>query len=95
MRGWENLNKRFKLAAAIYNLSQLLRKIFGFGTPKQLAAARGRGPLVRFVFVLTLALATIRRVTFVGLSRRQVPVGFFHTGGKNDPFRYGLSSTGC
>ena len=95
LRGWENLNKRFKLAAAIYNLSQLLRKIFGFGTPKQLAAARGRGLLVRFVFVLTLALATIRRVTFVGLSRRQVPVGFFHAGGKNDPLRYGLSSTGC
>src|SRR5436190_10291409 len=25
LRGWENLNKRFKLAAAIYNLSQLMR----------------------------------------------------------------------
>jgi hypothetical protein len=36
--GWENLNKRFKLAAAFYNLSQLMRKLFGFGTPKQLAA---------------------------------------------------------
>lgn len=39
LRGWENLNKRFKLAAAFYNLSQLMRKLFGFGTPKQLAAA--------------------------------------------------------
>lgn len=39
LRGWENLNKRFKLAAAFYNLSQLMRKIFGFGTPRQLAAA--------------------------------------------------------
>jgi transposase len=39
LRGWENLNKRFKLAAAFYNLSQLMRQIFGFGTPKQLAAA--------------------------------------------------------
>ena len=36
--GWENLNKRFKLAAAFYNLSQLMRKLFGFGTPKQLEA---------------------------------------------------------
>ena len=45
LRGWENLNKRFKLAAACYNLSQLMRKLFGFGTPKQLAAAsRSRGP---------------------------------------------------
>jgi transposase len=38
LRGWENLNKRFKLAAAFYNLSQLMRKLFGIGTPKQLAA---------------------------------------------------------
>ena len=38
LRGWENLNKRFKISAAIYNLSQLMRKLFGIGTPKQLAA---------------------------------------------------------
>lgn len=43
LRGWGNLNKRFKLAAACYNLSQLMRKLFGFGTPKQLAAAMERG----------------------------------------------------
>ena len=43
LRGWENLNKRFKLAAAFYNLSQLMRQLFGFGTPKQLAAALERG----------------------------------------------------
>jgi transposase len=36
--GLANLNKRYKLAAAIYNLSQLLRKLFGVGTPKQWAA---------------------------------------------------------
>ena len=41
LRGWENLNKRFKLAAAFYNLSQLMRKICGFGTPKQLEALGG------------------------------------------------------
>ena len=38
LRGLENLNKRFKLAAAIYNLSQLMRQIWGVGTPKQWAA---------------------------------------------------------
>jgi len=38
LRGLENLNKRFKVSAAIYNLSQLMRKLFGVGTPKQLAA---------------------------------------------------------
>jgi transposase len=40
LRGWVNLNKRYKVAAAFYNLSQLMRKLFGFGTPKQLAALR-------------------------------------------------------
>jgi hypothetical protein len=38
LSGLANLNKRFKVSAAIYNLSQLLRKLFGVGTPKQLAA---------------------------------------------------------
>jgi hypothetical protein len=38
LRGLVNLNKRFKVSAAIYNLSQLMRKRFGVGTPKQLAA---------------------------------------------------------
>jgi transposase len=38
LRGLENLNKRFKAAAAIYNLSQLMRKLCGIGTPKQWAA---------------------------------------------------------
>jgi len=38
LRGLENLNKRFKLSAAIYNLSQLMRKLWGVGTPKQWAA---------------------------------------------------------
>ena len=32
------IDNRYKLAAAFYNLSQLMRKLFGFGTPKQLAA---------------------------------------------------------
>ena len=38
LRGLGNLNKRFIISAAIYNLSQLMRKLFGVGTPKQLAA---------------------------------------------------------
>ena len=38
LRGLENLNKRFKVSAAIYNLSQLMRKLFGVGTAKQWAA---------------------------------------------------------
>jgi transposase len=38
LRGLINLNKRFKVSAAIYNLSQLMRKLFGVGTAKQWAA---------------------------------------------------------
>jgi transposase len=38
LQGLGNLNKRFKLAAAIYNLSQLMRKLWNVGTPKQWAA---------------------------------------------------------
>jgi transposase len=55
LRGWENLNKRFKLAAAFYNLSQLMRKLFGFGTPKQLAALRRAFSSLLQSFLLLLA----------------------------------------
>src|ERR1019366_6348622 len=44
LRGRQNLDKRFKLAAAFYNLSQLMRKLFGLGTPKQ-CEAMGAGGL--------------------------------------------------
>ncbi len=53
LRGWENLNKRFKISAAIYNLSQLMRKLFGVGTPKQWAA--GAKGLFLFLWVLLVA----------------------------------------
>jgi hypothetical protein len=48
LRGRQNLNKRFKLAAAFYNLSQLMRNLFGIGTPQQCEAmgANGLGALV-------------------------------------------------
>jgi transposase len=58
LRGWENLNKRFKLAAAFYNLSQLMRQLCGFGTPKQVAAA-GRaalGPILFWAWRVILAV---------------------------------------
>lgn len=39
LRGLENLNKRHQIAAACYNLSQLLRRLYGVGTPKQWVAS--------------------------------------------------------
>jgi transposase len=38
LRGLVNLNKRHQIAAACYNLSQLLRRLYGVGTAKQWAA---------------------------------------------------------
>jgi len=42
LRGLENLNKRHQIAAACYNLSQLLRRLYGIGTPKQWLALSRR-----------------------------------------------------
>ena len=67
LRGWENLNKRYKLAAAFYNLSQLMRKLFGFGTPKQLAALR-RQLFVRLTSLLTLLRAMAHQVRSAAIS---------------------------
>ncbi len=68
LRGWENLNKRFKLAAAFYNLSQLMRKLFGIGTPKQLAAC-GRLLFLQLAYLLAVLVAIVRRL---GLARIRI-----------------------
>jgi len=39
LRGQVNLDKRYKIAAATYNLSQLMRNLFGIGTSKQAATS--------------------------------------------------------
>jgi transposase len=74
LRGWENLNKRYKLAAAFYNLSQLMRKLVGFGTPKQLAAS-GRLLFVRLTWLLVLPSLMAKRIrsedTFIRQTRHQ------------------------
>lgn len=63
LRGWENLNKRYKLAAAFYNLSQLMRKLFGFGTPKQLAAM-GRLCFIQLSWFLALPSFMFKRIGY-------------------------------
>ena len=57
VRGLENLNKRHQIAAACYNLSQLLRRLHGVGTPKQWAA--GFAELLLAVRALLLTLRGI------------------------------------
>ena len=98
LRGWENLNKRFKLAAAFYNLSQLMRKLFGFGTPKQLAAAMkrvGRGLFWRLA-ALVIQLAVI--VDGITSTWRQGWAEFCTICGgarKRDSLTNKVISTGC
>lgn len=65
LRGLENLNKRFKVTAAIYNLSQLMREIWGGGTPKQWVA--GVKPLAWLRFHL-VARGWLEFV--IGITRR-------------------------
>ena len=54
LRGLENLNKRFKVTAAIYNLSQLMRKIWGVGTPETMGGG-GKTPWFGFYCRLLVA----------------------------------------
>ena len=78
LRGLVNLNKRFKLAAAFYNLSQLMRKLFGIGTPGQWEAAKARGwgtfswglVLLWRVILLTVGTTVRRCQQIPGLSYR-------------------------
>jgi hypothetical protein len=61
LRGQENLNKRFKLAA-VCNLSQLMRKLFGVGTPKQ-QEALGRA-IFCFPLLLRRSIRALVRQSF-------------------------------
>ncbi len=40
MRGQEKINKRYRLVAAARNLGLLMRKLFGFGTPRSLTGVQ-------------------------------------------------------
>jgi transposase len=78
LRGLQNLQKRFKLAAAFYNLSQLLRKLWGVGTPKQWAAM-GRGGLeaVWHGLILGLLVRTLELITTNLSDERDDPIQSF------------------
>lgn len=95
LRGWENLNKRFKLAAAFYNLSQLMRRLFGFGTPKQLAAALGRGLYLEIAGVLTVILTISHRITSKRSSIGHALAELLQRRGVFAAARNVISSTGC
>jgi transposase len=64
--GQVNLDKRYKIAAAAYNLSQLMRHLFGIGTSKQAAAGVGEG-----LFWLIFALRSGLQALWMAVSRVQ------------------------
>ena len=95
LRGWENLNKRFKLAAAFYNLSQLMRKIFKFGTPKQLAAVLKRGSGALFFAWARFWMAAVHTMTEVAPSNWRARPKSFDRVGQFASFENAITSTGC
>jgi transposase len=98
LRGWENLNKRFKLAAAFYNLSQLMRKLFGFGTPKQVAAALKRGERALFcplAFIWAQALLLMDSITEILASTSAPHQRFFKHRFAFISQEKAITSTGC
>jgi transposase len=60
LRGRENLTKRYKLGAAFYNLSQLLRKLYGIGTARQWVAAGPELCSALFAFFRQLLTRAVR-----------------------------------
>lgn len=98
LRGWENLNKRFKLAAAFYNLSQLMRKLFGFGTPKQSAAAMergGRGLFWRLAARIIALAAVVDGITSTWPCAWPELREVFRDARKSTPLKNRAISTGC
>ena len=90
LRGLENLNKRHQIAAACYNLSQLLRRLHGVGTPKQWLARQGQFALIACMRVI----AAVRRL-FIGLTTAALRVFLTVTFSCSLRQENRCSSTGC
>ena len=70
LRGTVNNNKRFLMGALAYNISQLMRKLFGIGTPKQWAAAKARGLSPFWVIFVVI------RMGIYGIRNNRLPLDF-------------------
>jgi transposase len=96
LRGQRNLDKRYKIAAATYNLSQLMRHLFGIGTCKQ-AAARLASALKGLLIAIHRLLTSPVRCLWVAHSilRHALPRFFSQTLGSTHVAEERLFSTGC
>jgi transposase len=95
LRGQPNLEKRYKIAAATYNLSQLLRHLCGIGTPRQAAA--------RVMRAFQMLLTALKMFSPVFRSSARLIHSFGHGSRRyflrhrrgSYPTEKGLFSTGC
>lgn len=80
LRGRENLSKRHKVAAACYNLSQLLRRLHGIGTPRQWLAGKKsqRAALCAFWRSLVRAMISPWLKIIVPAHRKFLGLTFLH-----------------
>ena len=62
LRGWANVNKRYLCGILAFNLSLIMRKLTGVGTPRQAAAARAAF-LARYEACLRLRTALLLTLT--------------------------------
>lgn len=76
LRGRQNLNKRYKVAAATYNLSQPMRHLIGIGTPKQAAASDIGGLMLIFNFFVRSVAGLFRSVSRFQRTYSHFPPGF-------------------
>jgi transposase len=99
LRGQPNLEKRYKIAAMTYNLSQLMRRLFGIGTPKQAAAGARRALHGLFVALQRLWTLPGRCLLVAGWIFRFFPSHRSHYSPHYSPqlvrAKSGLFSTGC
>lgn len=96
LHGPENLTKRLTAAALAYNLALLMRKLFGFGTPKQWAA---KASSLVFWLVNTVLGATRGLARAIGANFARTveecrnPRNVYQITRSNEPS--GCFSTGC
>src|SRR5437588_7013709 len=70
LRGCEKLTKRHMVAAMTYNLSLLMRSLFGIGTPKQAMAAPQARLIAACRWLSCLARRLLRKIAaFYGVIR--------------------------
>lgn len=76
LRGQNNLNQLYNIAAAAHSLSQLMRHLFGIGTPKQAAAASVYRRVELVLGLIRRLCDSLAAILRCGSSRHQISHSF-------------------